>query len=78
VYSNRLVGNALIDKLGLTNINYYRKHIDVKYYIALSKANTKPNVVTEYMDTISRMLKEGVIDNILSNYTEFHPKMDNN
>ncbi len=71
VYSNRLAGKALIAKLGLTNINYYQKHLDVKYYIGLSKVNTKPNLAADYMNTISYMLDEGIIDNILSSYTVF-------
>ncbi|WP_051303432.1 substrate-binding periplasmic protein [Psychromonas aquimarina] len=78
VYSNRLVGKALIAKLGLTNINYYRKHLNVKYYIGLSKDNTMPNVAADYMDTISYMLNEGIIDNILSNYSVFYRQTDNN
>ncbi|WP_051302861.1 substrate-binding periplasmic protein [Psychromonas aquimarina] len=78
VYSNRLVGKALIAKLGLTNINYYRKHLDVKYYIGLSKVNTTPDAAADYMDTISHMLNEGIIDNILSSYTIFDREPDNN
>ncbi|WP_019612886.1 substrate-binding periplasmic protein [Psychromonas ossibalaenae] len=72
VYSNRLVGNALIAKLGLTNINYYRKHSDINYYIGLSKVNTTPDLAEDYMDTISHMLTEGIIENILSSYSVFY------
>jgi polar amino acid transport system substrate-binding protein len=78
VYSNLAVGNALIKKLGLTNIDDYKKHVDVNYHIGLSKVNTIPNVTANYMNTISLMLKKGVIDDILSNYSLFHRETDNN
>ncbi len=68
VYSNREVGNAMIAKLGLTNIRYAGDHKYLKYYIGFSRKHTDKAIVDKFNEAFLKLHREGEIGRILAKY----------
>ncbi|WP_028862052.1 substrate-binding periplasmic protein [Psychromonas aquimarina] len=78
VYSNRIVGQALIYKLGLSNIKYTSTHKSINYYIGLSKQFTDEKTAVRFIKAVSEIKNKGYINKILSKYTMDDFTSDNN
>ncbi len=67
-YSNRDVGNAIIDQLNLKNIRYAGVQKRLKYYIGFSRQYTNKKIVIQFNETFKRLHKTKVIQKILADY----------
>jgi polar amino acid transport system substrate-binding protein len=65
VYSNRDVGNYLIQKLGLTNLRYAGKQRALEYYIALSQHYVEKPLVDRFNAALVALYRRGEAQAIL-------------
>ncbi len=68
VFSNRDVGNAMINKLNLKNLRYSGKQRELNYYIGFSKEFNDKAIVDKFNQGFMELYKNGTIKNILDNY----------
>ncbi len=68
VFSNRDVGNDLINKLKLTNIRYAGMQRQLKYYIGFSQQYTDQKLVDQFNKTFLDLYRRGVAQTILKNH----------
>ncbi|WP_019612885.1 substrate-binding periplasmic protein [Psychromonas ossibalaenae] len=78
VYSNRIVGQALIYKLGLSNVKYTSTHKSINYHIGLSKQFVDQGLAVRFIKAVSEIKKKGYIHKILEKYTMDDFSSDNN
>ncbi|OEU65336.1 MAG: ABC transporter substrate-binding protein [Desulfovibrio sp. S3730MH75] len=68
VYSNKAVGFAMIQKLGLDNIQFTGVNKKLSYYIGFSKQHTPPEFIKEFNNNLCKIKKSGELKKILEKY----------
>lgn len=68
VYSNKDVGFAMINKLGLKNIKYAGKDRALNYFIGFLKNNNSEETVKKFNACFEELKKNGTIKQILKKY----------
>ena len=68
VYSNKDVGNELIQKYKLDNLKYLGKQKELNYFIAFSKYTVSEELVDKFNNVILNMYHNKELQNILGKY----------
>jgi len=68
VFSNKDVGNDMMRKLGIRNIQYSGRQQTLKYYIGFSQKFTDKKLVDQFNATFRNLYKRGLIQEILAKY----------
>jgi polar amino acid transport system substrate-binding protein len=68
VFSNKDVGNDMMRKLGIRNIQYSGRQQTLKYYIGFSQKFTGKKLVDQFNATFRNLYKRGLIQEILAKY----------
>jgi polar amino acid transport system substrate-binding protein len=68
VFSNKDVGDQVVQKLDLKNVRYAGRQQVLKYYIGFSQKFVDKKLVDRFNDTFAALHKQGVIQEILSRY----------
>ncbi len=68
VYSNRAVGEAMIERLGLKDIRYAGQHRPLDYYVGFSRRYADPDMVQQFVAAFRKLQATGEINRILSGY----------
>lgn len=68
VFSNRDVGLAMVERLGLTDVKYAFKQRELNYYIGFNKESTDAALVERFNEAFTRLYDTGVIPEILKKH----------
>jgi polar amino acid transport system substrate-binding protein len=69
VFSNREVGYALADKLGLRDkVRYAGKTSELDYYIGFNKKHNDPKLLAKFDDALAEVMKDGIAKAILDKF----------
>lgn len=68
VYSNRDVGRAMLERLGIQGIRYAGSHRQLSYYVGFAKAYVAPSQVAAFGQAYLKLLRSGEADALLRPY----------
>ncbi len=68
VYSNKAVGFAMIEKLGLDNIQFAGQNKKLNYYMGFSKQFAPSEFIEKFNNNLREMKKSGALKKILQEY----------
>lgn len=68
VYSNRMVGEALITRLRLSGIRYAGRHRRLNYFVGFSRASVPAATVTAFAQAWQRLKHRGELDVLFQQY----------
>ena len=68
VFSNRDVGNAIIQEHGLTNLKYAGRQRQLQYYIGFNSQTVAADRVNSFIDGYKKLYNQGKIKQIIRRY----------
>lgn len=67
VFSNKDVGNTIINGLGLENIRYAGQYKTLLYYVGFSKRLVNREIVDKFNEYFQKLQKEGIVQEVYAN-----------